>query len=337
MFFLFVLILIVVGLAVALSVMKKQVRDDKTSKLDPIGGAEGKEIEVALEFGELNAFKNMLYNSWDNRDFYVSLFAAKIPLELIDTWIQSGEELALAHLVKGKHLIDKAFNDNRLTMVTNVSENVLLVFNELLENAREELYHSIELDPGDPTPWAFLIEIAHGLMEDKAIAQERFDWAISLDPENFSAHFNMFTYLTEKNCGSHKEMFAFARDTNMKTSHGNDLKVFIILGHIMKWQYFLYENNQRGAERYLREQNIKNECLRTYKNSVISPDFVKRTSSIYANNIYASWFYLIKDKLNLKTEIDIIGKANSKFPWSLIGNPDEMYTAAVTMVYGERF
>lgn len=303
----------------------------------PLGGPEAKQVLVDLKQGDLNSLKALLVGggpgTWDDRDFFCNLLAPRVKDHLLDGWCKSEPGSALAFLVQGRALIERAWDARGHGTSDSVTEAMNQRFESLLEAAEQSLHRAAELDPQDPTPWAYLLTTARGLGHGLAEAQRLYQEAASRDPLHHSAHRQMLSIISEKWGGSHDDMFNFARSAAGRAPDGHDLATLIIDAHIERWLYFSFEDDDKGAKRYLKDESARQECLAAYMRSLASPQLLVRRSTIYARNSVAMWFFLVKDRNHLLGEVAQIGNAYCEVPWCYWDEPAKAYAAATSYAY----
>jgi hypothetical protein len=308
----------------------------------PIGGAEAREAEIAMRSGDLGPFRQLVAapqtgGSWDDRDFFCELLAPKITRQALDAWCGgqgSQADLGLAHLARGRALIERAWEARGRGTADSVTEEGWQKMHERLQRAEQDLLRAAELDPTDPTPWAYLLTVAKGLNHDRATAEGWFQEAVRRDPTHYGAHTRMLSFLCEKWHGSHELMFSFARQAADNAPDGSDLITIVIDAHIERWLYFSFDEDEKGAGQYLKDPLAKQECLAAHQRSLGSPQLQVRRSTIYARNVAAMWFFLAREKRPLQMEIALIGNAYSTYPWCYWDEPERAYSEASKYAYG---
>jgi hypothetical protein len=303
----------------------------------PVGGAEAKHLRKMLKGADMSRFtaklKGMREGAWDDRDFWLDIVAPSALEPVMDAWIAGGNELALGHLIKGRAHIAWAWEARGSGTADAVTDDGANLFEQHLRKAEADLLAAAELDPADPTPWAYLITVARGLGHGADVARDRYDQAVRRDPAHWTAHFQMLLLLCAKWGGSHDSMFAFAREAASRMPEGHDLGALVIMAHIERWLYFSFDDDTQGEKQYLKNAEAARECLTAYQRSVGSPQAHLRRSTIHARNIAAFWFFLTRDKANLRAEVDHIGNDYTTLPWGYWNDPEQAYSAAAQLAH----
>jgi hypothetical protein len=301
----------------------------------PLGGPEAARVRGDLKRGDLSSLKQLLEQGGaDDRDFFCDLRAGKARQPLLDQWCAQEPGSAVARLVRGRALVERAWDARGHGTADSVDDRGWELFFDYLKQAEQELQRAAELDAGDPTPWAFLIEVARGLQQDKEVARRRFQEAVRRDPEHWGAHSQMLSFLCKKWHGSHEEMFDFARRASSQAGEGSDLGTLVIKAHIERWLYYSFDDDKKGAAGYLKDAAAVQECQAAYARSLASAQLRVRRSTILARNTAAMWFFLVRDKQHLRLEIPHIGNAYSNYPWCYWDEPAKAYGEASQYAYG---
>jgi hypothetical protein len=289
-------------------------------ELDRLAPEECLRIRKELEAGKLDALKALLAGlppgAWSDRTWLIAMYSQHLRRDALDAWVATEPESQLARLVRGRHAIKWAWDARGGGRGSGVGEDAARLFVERLELAREDLLHAAELDPRDPAPWAFLITVDRGLSEDLEVAREHFGLATVRDPENFTAHEQMVTLLTEKWLGSHDQMFEFARAAAEKAPPGSDLGALVLLAHTERWGFFrLFENDDKGAEAYAKDPSVRLEIAHAWDRVLAAPELRNRRSTVMLLNHAAAWLHLLEDHARLKPAMQRLGDARADMPW----------------------
>jgi TPR repeat protein len=132
-------------------------------------------------------------------------------LALLDRWCEASPKSFLPFLVRGRFLINYAWDARGSGWASSVSAEGLALFKERLLRSRADLEQSHELEPRAAAAAASRITVAMGLSEAPAVALEWFQDAVKAEPGFYSAYDRMHTFLLPKWHGNQKLMFEFAR------------------------------------------------------------------------------------------------------------------------------
>lgn len=325
----------IVGAFVGFAVFYRfYLRDRSTPpEWERLGGAEARALVRELEAGKLDGLRERLGSAregrWDDRGFWLALLASRVPRPAIERWVSSGEDAALAHLVRGAAHVGWGYEARGGGVASTVTEEGARLFTEHMSRAKDDFEEAARLDPDDPTPWALMLLPCRCLNLDAADARTCFEEATKRDPENYRAHALMLMYLTKKWGGSHDAMFDFARDVAERVDEGSDLGALVIEAHIERWLYFRFDDDREGELQYPRSADVQRECMEAFRRSVGSPRLRSRSSSIRGLNSAAFWFFVENNPAALREALEPIGKAFSDHPWGYWDAPTKKFFRSV--------
>ncbi len=188
-----------------------------------------------------------------------------------------------------------------------------------LNLAQEDLEKAIELDPRDPTPFAFLIRVAMGLEWDREETQELLEQARELCPEHRLAHRNMLIYLCEKWHGSHEEMFEFARNSANNAKPGSGLHTLVGDAHWHRQQYQALWEERGDYDKYFLNQEVRSELLAAYHGSLASPSYRENAFTLQDRNVFAYCLVQANELGLARREFELIGNHMTEWPWLFMG------------------
>ncbi len=304
----------------------------------PLGGGAAARLRGQIKGADMSGITAKLQESrdgaWDERDFYVDLLAPDANPQVMDAWVRGGQELGIAHLIRGRLHIHRAWQARGHGTSDTVSDAGALGFEQHLQAAEEDLLRAAELYASDPTPWGFLLITARGLGRDLTVAQDYFSQAVRRDPQQWTAHVQMLMMLSQKWGGSHDAMFAFARQVASTQPASSDLGAILLLAHVERWLWeHSFEEDEAAARAYLKQPGVRQEGLAAYQRSLGSPTLVERSSTVKARNIAACFFYLTRQKTPLQAEVLAIGNAYTEIPWGYLDEPERAFAAAARFAY----
>ncbi len=281
--------------------------------------------------------------AWDDRDFLTEIVAEQAleglqgSEQILDAWCNNAPDSAIAHLLKGRHLMFWAWQARGGGTSDTVDDRSQDLFAERLGLAEAALRKAAELEPGDPCPWASLISVRlRGLDGDNEEGHALFTEVAGRDPLNRTAHMQMVMSLAHKWSGTgHGPMFGFARNAAVEAPVGSDVPACLIQAHIERWLWdYMFEDDDEAAEAYLEDPDVRAEALEAYERSLGSPEHRPRRSTIHFRNWAAMWFFLIKDRERLARELQHIGKAHTVAPWCYLDDEDLAFAEARAFAEG---
>lgn len=260
------------------------------------------------------------------REFYVSSLQQWTGHPVVfETWKQEEPENADAWLVSGAQLIDWAWQARGSDSGSTVGEQAAYTFHERLRLAESDLERAAYMNMNDPTPHAFQLRVCLGLDKSREATLANYEQAVRRCPDHYLAHTNFLTYLCEKWHGSHDEMFAFARGASQRAAEGSLLSTLIPQAHTERWLFAVgFDNDPRGND-YFKQEEVRQEILAAYSQSLGSPRHLLSPLSHFAANYFA---YTLDHcgEWDLAAQLcQRIGQHPTKLPWALEGNPIQVY------------
>lgn len=154
------------------------------------------------------------------------------PVGLVDTtaawtdrWADAEPDNPDAVLVRARSLIMRGWEVRGSGWASTVRADAAVEFRRLLQLALPLNDEAARLAPEDPTPWAQRMLLAIALGAGRTAFDTSWDEVVARDPHHREAHNFKLMYLCRKWCGSHEEMFAFAREAAAAAAVGSPLRV----------------------------------------------------------------------------------------------------------------
>lgn len=195
---------------------------------------------------------------------------------------------ALAMAVLGAFQIESAWKVRTGKRAQHVSRDQFKQFHEILREADESLFASVELDPESVTPWYSLLITARGLEVDSDVRQRRFEAAVKRCPGHLAVHRQMLQNLCEKWSGSHEQMHAFATGA-MRGPDGGRLAELVPDAHIEHWHQL---GDTKGGREYMQQADVRAELQEAADLTILRPGYECPRSPFLAANLFAMAFGL---------------------------------------------
>jgi hypothetical protein len=191
-----------------------------------------------------------------------------------DDWVAAEPKRALAHLLRGAHGVVWAWEARTGAQAKHVHEDAWPVFFKRLKGARKDLEQAIKLDAQEGAGFGPLLRVARGLQLGEEQARTWLEAARKRNPHDFQAHYQMVLFLCKKWNGTHKKMFAFARQTAEELMEHNLLHALIVSAHYERWLYAgAFERDAAVAEGYWQRPAVQQEIVQAYHRSLGAPRF----------------------------------------------------------------
>lgn len=283
-----------------------------------------------LKARDLDALKRLfagIPKDWSRRYFYSLAMSRQFPARKLEKWSQAEPESADAWLVYGARMLKMAWDARGYGKGKAVSEKRWMRFYELLDKTETILLRAAELNREDPTPWVYLIMVAVYRSSDESLEEEYFNEAIARDPENWHAHINRLTGLSEKYGGSHDAMFEFARGIRQHVSEKSLLHCLILKAHSEYWKYTNYfEGDTAAATAYRNDPLVIEECLAAYE-MVLAGNEHNEHDSLFVRINAAGTLWILSQKEPLKRELQRLGPHIEDIHWRWVGTEGDLEAA----------
>jgi hypothetical protein len=145
-----------------------------------------------------------------------------------DRWAAAEPANPDAQVLRARSLIARAWEVRGGGWASTVGGDRFGEFGRLLRLALQVNDQAAALAPDDPTPWSQRLLLMTALSADRATFERAWAELVARDPWHREAHSHKLMYLCRKWCGSHDEMFHFARSTAAAAPSGSPLHVLPI-------------------------------------------------------------------------------------------------------------
>ncbi len=195
-----------------------------------------------------------------------------------------------------------------------------------LAAAEASLQRAVELNPTDPSAWAYLVRTGVALGLDRGEIQRRFAQVVEAAPEHREAHSAMLQACSLKRGGSHQEMFGFVQLATLKASLGCSLHVLVAEAHI---ECCLIEQPKAGLTGGYFRNRFTQESITAAAQAALQPGaFIPALDSVRTRNFFAFCFWVGGLPKDAAIQFGAIGNWVTPEPWSLLGPPLEVFARA---------
>ena len=242
----------------------------------------------------IKLFSSIPKDAWDQRYFYSVALSRIFSVKAVKKWIDAFPDSADAWLVYGAVMVQHSWNTRGYGRGYEVPESHWEKFYQALQASEEVLRKAASLNPKDPTPWAYLIMIATWNTDSIKIKYKYFDCVVQRDPENWAAHIHMVIALSEKWGGSHKQMYAFAREAANKARPGSDIPIVLIKAHLEYYKYLeVFEEDLDSAEAFRTDKTMQEESIMVYENSLGHQNHKDSKTTIFTRYNLSGWLWAL--------------------------------------------
>ncbi|MCM2256268.1 MAG: hypothetical protein NDJ94_11410 [Vicinamibacteria bacterium] len=299
---------------------------------DPFDGDEAARVAAAaLGRGDWQEAARLLAaSSGDQRAFLAGTFAEAGSTPAIDAWQAAQSDRPEPWLIRGLARIGEAWEARGSGLAADVEEEAWPIFRAGLEAAEADFREAIRLAPRDATPWGYLLITARGLGAEVPEIRQRFDQARRRDPRGWLAPFMALDALTEKWCGSHETLFAFAREVSASEPAGSPLHALVPAAHVERWLHFSLEEppDHDAQQRYFARREVNQEIRLAWERGTQSPAFRPGRFAATQRNLFAFAFCLGEDVGRAQELFRQIGPHATPTPWRYLGDPIDAFKRA---------
>jgi hypothetical protein len=289
-----------------LSFFKRILGDEPPAPLtvDPcLGDAGAREWATRLDRGEDLAFRVYLAGETDTerRDFTLEavLGATDPTAAWTDRWVAEEPASALAHMVRGRHLVHWAWIARSHLRAQHVEREQFELFLARLNQSWASFERSIELDSDDGSTYALMIDAAKGLQLGLESVTELYNKAQTRRPWQQIAHSSMVQALAKKwGAGSADTMLDFARYVTRSAPEGAGVHVVIPEAHVEAWM--------DADDSYWQRREVRDEVMQAAARSIDLPSF----DSPWMTRVRSAFAYCycrFNDRERARAEFERIG------------------------------
>ena len=325
-----ILILAAITFIVFLALYRTYNQSEKNSEIRQCSYG-NKEIYSALENSTDYSYLKALFTpetTYEDR-YLISVSISRLyPINVLEQWLGDEPNSADAQLCYGARLVQWSWEARGYGMGEQISQENWALFFERLATTRDILTQCTETMPDDPTPWAYLIMVSTWNSDDQDVREHYFQQAVSRDPTNWAAHMHMIIALSEKWGGDNKEMIAFAEKASNNAPDGSDLPAILIKAYIEHWKYLdLFDKKPEEAKQFISSSLIQQKAASAYVRSLGAENHQHTSVSVFTRYNTSAWFWLVRDKLKLKNDLNALGNTIEDIHWRWAGPEAELSKA----------
>lgn len=299
-----------------------------------IGGSEAIELQQQLAAGELKGLRTFAartreQSDWQERFFMIDRVVPKCPLNVLDRACEAEPEAADVHALRCaffSYLASEMRGAKRADQTTNEQfYDAAHCIKDALRNQKR----AIELDPKDPTTYAFVMRPLTIFAELQPNLRAAYQAASRLAPAFVMPHFMMVNAESARWGGSHEKSLTIARNAMLNARSGSDMAACLFWAHILVWSHLLtFDKDKPRAAAYRQVPGIKKELENAF-DQWISGGYQPRRSSIIYFHYAAFWFYAAQDKARLRKALEFTQGLYYPRPWGVIGVGRDVYAKAL--------
>ncbi|WP_406079793.1 DUF4034 domain-containing protein [Micromonospora sp. NBC_00858] len=251
----------------------------------------------------------------------------------IGDWIDAEPESTLPVLVAGCHAVYWAWDARGGKRAKYTTADQFKGFHERLHYAETLLQRVLTREPDNVTARAWLVTSARGLGIGAVEARQRFEAVTRLHPGHVVAHEQRLQYLCAKWSGSHEEMFDFARGAATAAGPNSLLHELVAVAHVEKWDA---SEREEGNE-YIVSDEVRAELLAAADNSIFHPDYIPAGPGWAPRVAVFAMAFELADEFDAAWHaFALLDGLVTEWPWQILGDPVEKFTASRDYVTANR-
>ena len=303
-----------------------------------LSGRDSAQFSQQVRAGDFSGIRRFLAETrasqdWEDRKFMIEEIAPSIRTDALGAACAAEPADAALHLLLGAHYFELSSQSRGAREARLTTREQMESAGRYSEAANQSLRQAIVLDPGDPTPYAFIIRSLVIFHENSLQLKANYVAADKIAPGFAGLQYVMVNARSKKWGGSHEESMQIARAAMRKGAPGGDMAGCLFLAHFFVWQYAAaFDKDAPRADRYLRDRAV-NEELNAAFDSWTSAAYRTRRSSIRYLHQAALWYYKNGDKARLRRALELTSNIPCETLWSQLGDSQKHYGAAMQAAF----
>jgi len=231
-----------------------------------------------------------------------------------------GDAFALA--VLGTLTIERAWAIRTAKRAQHVSQDQFRRFHEVLGQAEDQLYTSVELDPASVVPWYSLLICGRGLQVGIEVQRRRFEAATARDPAHYGVHRQMLDFLLPKWFGSVEQASDFVAEA-LRGPHGAHLGELAPTVHLEQWAEL---KGGEAGRKYLEQAQVRTQLLEAAELSLFKAESINPRRRYLLPNAFAMALSLAGLHTEAAAAFERTENVVTSWPWSYMsGTATEAY------------
>ena len=297
------------------------------SKLHPgAGDATGAMLVDAVKRYDVSSTNTVLLTTrdmlWNDRAFYLDLVSPHLVPHLgvlCDAWCGNEPHSVVPFLVRGVTRIDWAWQARGSGAGSSVGSGAASLFQQRLTLARQDLEQVMQMDPTDPTPYAFAIKIARGQDADLDVGRQLLAEACRRQPDNWLAHQQLVVAMAPKWSGLPGEaVLDFARADAARAETLSGLPALPIAAHLEVWNSQLMDVGEAAARAYFKQPAVLAEL--DHAIAALEQTAPMGPWATLPWNVLAYAAFVAEDAARLRVPLTHMGWGAFRYPWYYSGD-----------------
>jgi hypothetical protein len=248
----------------------------------------------------------------------------------VEEWFAAAPHDTQVTVVRAELAVQRAWAARGGLDAAHTPDVAIQAFFTGLDQAQRLAEKAIEMAPGDPMPWATLVQIARGQQVSQEEFERRLDGLFERAPHHVYGSQVGLQTVCAKWFGDTETMFAFARDLGGRAPEGSATCLLPLIAHIER--HLELESGRGGpsqAQRHMTSGATRTELRACVERWLAGPDGGPRPGGrLEGHNLAAYAFWLADDPDAARPHLEEIGRSVTEWPWGYSGVPGEVLGVA---------
>ena len=244
----------------------------------------------------------------------------------VEEWLAAEPHEPAVTLVRAELATHRAWAARGAGYADRTAAEQFRAFETGLAQAQRLAEQAAELAPGDPAPWATLVEIARGQQVPQEEFERRMEGLFERAPSHVRGSHAVLQTLCAKWNGTTETMFDAARGMAADAPAGSATHLLPVMAHV---EHHVDLETGRGgpgrAARHMTSGTTRTELRECVARWSAGPDGGPRPGGrLSGHNLAAYAFWLADDPDAARPHLEAVGRAVSEIPWCYSGEPGEV-------------
>jgi hypothetical protein len=248
----------------------------------------------------------------------------------VEEWFAARPTDPIVHTVRAELALQRAWAARGAAYAEHTSDQQIRAFFTGLEQAQRLAERGVELAPGDPSPWATLVQMARGQQVPEEEFERRVQELFARAPHHVQGSYAVLQTLCAKWMGSTEAMFGVARELAAEAPDGSAVCLLPLMAHVE--QHLHLEGDRGGppaAARHMTSGATRTELRACVARWMAGPDGTPLPGArTFGHNLAGYAFWLADDPDGARPHLEAVGRSLQEFPWLYSGEPGEVLGVA---------
>jgi hypothetical protein len=226
----------------------------------------------------------------------------------LDEWVRAEPDNPTALLLRGGVEVQRAWQIRGAALASQTKPQRLVEFQAVLGRAEVMCWRAAQLDPADPTPWHYLLQMARGQGVGLQETLARRDELIARSPHHFSGHYQAVQSLSPMWGCPYPVMYEQVRRWIADVPEGSPLHGLVFVAYVEGWR-----REMRRRDPLLRDPEMLTDAHRATESMTMEQ--CKRPADFWTHNYAAGWYSVIKDRERARAHFAVMRGYLTEWPW----------------------